>query len=169
MTKPWLNEPDFKKWIDPTTGLQCAISRNPFTGSLCGYVRVPYGRLRKRLYAFRRNDAGFYILEKHVSRKSRYDHSAIKNIAVHGGLTFCDALHRPKGGSLGGLWIGFDCAHVWDYSPVLSERMASIQYDLAKGDNGGLRLIESDQVYRDFPYVTNEVEAMAKQLKKATK
>ncbi len=36
----WDNEPNELQWVDETTSLRCAISRN-HGGALCGYVNIP--------------------------------------------------------------------------------------------------------------------------------
>lgn len=45
--KPWNLEPDFKKWVDPKSGLTCAVLRYPELWHLCGYFsknrRQSYG------------------------------------------------------------------------------------------------------------------------------
>ena len=80
------------------------------------------------------------------------------DINCHGGLTFsrhCDGntekgiCHFTKSED-DVWWFGFDCGHAWDISPNLGVGFPS--FDMA--------------VYRDLDYVTSEVEALAKQLKK---
>jgi hypothetical protein len=87
--KPWETEPDYLNWIDANTGYACVIKRNPTTGALCGYVRLPGGHLDKL--------------------------SSVTD--VHGGITFAGGLHSLSGETLEGFYIGFDCAHHGDFLP----------------------------------------------------
>lgn len=76
-------------------------------------------------------------------------------VNVHGGLTYSDfcmdvqdeskgICHSVEKGENDRVWwLGFDCAHLYDEAPN-------------KHHYG---------VYRDFSYVTNEIESLAKQLK----
>ena len=45
--KPWLNEPDYKRWRDGETQLQCLILRPGSMSALCGYVRLPRSLAKK--------------------------------------------------------------------------------------------------------------------------
>lgn len=135
--QPWKNEPDFARWIDTATGLRCAIRRNG-VGALCGYVRVPRGKLYRKLV--KRMQTPSCKLFKQTQFKAGYDHPLFANIGVHGGLTFCGKSHDYR---MKGLWIGFDCAHSFDYMPLI--------------DDGG--------TYRTFAYVKGEVMDLAAQLK----
>lgn len=94
--KPWLNEPDFFKWIDVDTGYHCVIIRAPEMLHLCGYVRVPHGQIMRGKCAGRRKDW---------------------RIEAHGGVTFAGVLRRVGGAAMRGKWIGFDCAHYMDLVP----------------------------------------------------
>lgn len=85
----------------------------------------------------------------HVDYERGYDD--IENIDVHGGLTFAGP-HTSQDGDL--WWLGFDCAHFQDFLPGLEARMR--KYDST--------LRNPDDVYRDFAYVTREVEKLAAQL-----
>lgn len=94
--RPWLNEPDFIKWIDSETGYHCVISRTPEMLHLCGYVRVPRSH---PLYG------------KHTDCRKTW------RVQVHGGVTFADRLRKPSGAPMRGHWFGFDCAHYMDLTP----------------------------------------------------
>ncbi len=131
----WDNEPDKAQWIDETTNLDCLIVRGPL-GALCGYVGVP---------------------ESHPYFEADWEKP---DVSVHGGLTFADrcqptddeSRHICHSGEVANKtvwWLGFDCAHAWDYSP--------------KGRLGR----PFDEVYRNFSYVKSEVESLAKQLAEA--
>ena len=141
----WKNEPDFVKWIDPATGLRCAIIRNTF-GALCGYVRVPLGKLRDSIVRKSRQP-GWYKVRGKVSRRNGYDHSAVREMAVHGGITYCGKLRHV--GVNRGIWLGFDCAHFGDLCPKLPLGLAD------------------DGEYRNLKYVRNECTRLANQVSSA--
>lgn len=133
---PWQQEPDKKQWQDAETGLPCLIVRGP-NGSLCGYVGVSDG---------------------HPAFEKNYDDV---DVEVHGGLTFCDhcgpgdneasgICHVPPAGEPDHVWwLGFDCAHIWDFSP---------------GRPLGFIRFSRDETYRDLAYVENECRSLARQL-----
>ena len=139
---PWHIEPDKVQWVDPETGLDCLIHRNQF-GALCGYVGVPPG---------------------HKYHGLGYDSV---DVDAHGGLTFAafcaenteecgrGICHIPEEGRPDQVWwLGFDCAHAWDYVPGMP--MSAI-------------FSSSEAVYRDIGYVKREVRALAKQLSEVGK
>lgn len=72
-------------------------------------------------------------------------------------VTWCEAskvCHRVGGDEDDHVWwLGFDCAHLGDYTP----KYASL----------GRSLRESDETYKDLAYVESEVRKLAQQLKKA--
>lgn len=138
------DEPDGAEWTDPATGLKCLIKRNSM-GAFCGYVRVPHSNLRKRLTKFRRT-----LIGRGKWRHVAYDHSAVRRIQVHGGLTWAGRF----GGRNKGYWLGFDCAHWNDIVPGMVTFEAKL----------GLRC--QTGTYRNFAYVTCECEHLAAQLKK---
>lgn len=78
-------------------------------------------------------------------------------VEVHGGLTFSDRCHPreefkgichivEEGDDDNVWWLGFDCAHYGDITPA---------YD---------SMIDWESSYKNFRYVQNEVEFLAKQL-----
>ena len=140
----WTNEPDKAQWIDEDTGLDCLIVRGPM-GALCGYVGVP--------------ESSKYFEKEYEE----------VDVDVHGGLTFADKC-RPSDDESKGVchieegaanetvwWLGFDCAHAWDYSPSYSSRE----------DGDDVFRQGHDEVYRDFGYVKLEVKRLAKQLEES--
>jgi hypothetical protein len=144
-------EPNFKRWRDPATGLVCMAIRNLYSGSLCGYVRVPHSNLRTRLAKSERTIQSRW--RGRVVRACAYNHSAVRGIRVHGGLTFSGRFHRQ--GHSQGYWLGFDCAHYGDMSPGLITRMAAAGVSSAFMNEG---------VYRTLAFVENECAGMARQL-----
>jgi hypothetical protein len=135
--KVWLNEPSFRKWIDPLTGLRCVIVRHPSTGHLNGYVRAPKA-LAKKLKAYERT-ISYRDPRNHqrVLRKYGYNHSLLKRVIVHGGLTF--------GGHFGfanGYWLGFDCNHAGDYAPKMAEDLTRAIREAAAFHDG--KILSSD-------------------------
>ncbi len=77
----------------------------------------------------------------------------VPDASVHGGLTFADKCHEggrichvPEPGRPEHVWwFGFDCAHLGDVSPTYR--------------------LHSHDTYRDFQYVKEECESLARQLK----
>lgn len=132
----WVNEPDKAHWVDKDTGLDCLIVRN-IGGALCGYVGVP---------------------ESHCAFKKEYDNV---NVEIHGGLTFSDfcadtddegiGICHPRDGAANDVvwWLGFDCAHYGDISPLY---MNSFMF------------YDEYATYKNFDYVKSEVQSLAKKL-----
>jgi hypothetical protein len=141
----WDGEPDKVQWPDAATGLPCLAVRNPDHGNWCGYVGVAEGH-----QAFGK------------------DYGDV-DVEVHGGLTFADACqpaeteargicHIPSPGEPDHVWwLGFDCAHAWDYSP----RHAM----LALRPDGGMFARTHMERYRALAYVKRECASLASQLK----
>lgn len=128
----WDSEPDKAQWIDEATKLDCLIVRGPL-GALCGYVGVP------------------------ESHKHFEDDYLNVDVDVHGGLTFADrcqptndeSRHICHSGEVANKtvwWLGFDCAHAWDVTPMHPHSFGW------------------DSIYRDFEYVKREVTHLAHQL-----
>lgn len=143
-----IDEPDFKRWRDPATGLRCVIVRQR-AGHLCGYVEVPSGKLRDKLTRFQKIPRGkthFGRNRRTVRRSKAYDHKLLRQIVVHGGLTFSGRMHRGFGENR--FWLGFDCAHYQDICPLFP-----ITFRLPGA------------VYRNFAYVTQQASDLAKQIK----
>ena len=133
----WDDEPDKVQWPDKATSLPCLIVRGPL-GNLCGYVGVPPGHPW--------HGADCSGLEPYPE--------------VHGGLTYADAC-RPREGEGGGIcyvpdggepddvwWLGFDCAHLYDFVPGMPTPVTR----LTRGDT-----------YRDRAYVESECASLAAQ------
>lgn len=142
---PWSDEPDRAQWVDEATGLDCLILRAPSTGALCGYVGVPEG---------------------HSCYGLGYDDVPVD---VHGGLTFAGPCqdgeaedparicHFPGPGRSDDVWwLGFDCAHFMDVSPLMEERLTLVMGERYPGSGVA--------VYREFAYVQEECRRLAEQL-----
>lgn len=142
---PWQSEPDKKQWRDAATGLPCLIVRNAHaTGALCGYVGVS---------------------ANHPTYGKNYGDV---DVDCHGGLTFSDSCHHSADPSRGIChipgegepddiwWLGFDCAHGGDVSPLIVQR-------LAKAGLPPIPWIEQEE-YRTFAYVESECAKLAAQL-----
>lgn len=135
---PWQDEPDKVQFEDPATGLPCLIVRNRF-GALCGYVGV---------------SASHPWFGK--------DYSDIPD-DVHGGLTFADkcqpgderdaVCHLVEPGEDDNIWwLGFDCAHAFDFTPGLADMLGP----------GGTVPGERWE-YKTIAYVKNEIQRLAQQ------
>jgi hypothetical protein len=146
---PWTGEPDKVQWVDQATGLDCLIVRNR-GGALCGYVGVPKGH------------PWFEVDYDNVrvARREDEDETFADWPQVHGGLTFASKCHTGAGDE--GVchvpypgrpddvwWLGFDCAHSDDVSPL---------YDREYGAIAG-------SSYKTIGYVKAEVAQLANQAK----
>jgi hypothetical protein len=112
-------------------GYYCVIKRMMYLGGqLNGYVRIP---------------------ENHECYDKNYD-DIVESSAIecHGGLTFSGELYGETG-----YYIGFDCAHAWDYMPFLQMQLPS-----------STRFMEHDPAvtYKDINYVRNECKDIVDQL-----
>ena len=152
---PWSDEPDKVQWVDQATGLDCLAVRNRM-GVWCGYVGItsehPWF------------EVGYSQCIEHCegSVDNGYcEHTPEALISVHGGLTFSDRCHEgvgdeavchvPYPGRDGRVWwFGFDCNHAFDLAPSILHPKE-------------FPILEND-VYRDLPYVREEVALLAKQL-----
>jgi hypothetical protein len=109
-------------------GFKVLIKRNMHTGCLLGYVGLPGGH---KFYGKNYNDD--------------------IPIDCHGGLTFTNLWEDEKDN----LWyIGFDCAHAYDYMPFLQMQLSSSM------------LMERDPAvsYKDINFVRNECKSIVDQL-----
>jgi hypothetical protein len=147
---PWVSEPDKAQWQDPATGLPCLIVRNVcVTGALCGYVGVPE---LHPYYGKKFTDDDLYL-------------------SVHCGLSFSgpcqthgdmmvSVCHVPAEGEPDNVWwLGFDCAHAWDFPPRLNANIVRI---MGRREDSIHEIF--GEVYRDFAYVKSEVTKLAAQL-----
>jgi len=118
---PWDDEPDRLEWVH--AGLPCVIRRNRTMGVLLGYVGIPTGH-----------------------RVASMMLGASEDLRVHDGVTFHQhgSVELELDPDL--YWVGFDCGHAGDLSPLLG---------LSRSGYG---------VYRDITYVRSETEHLADQL-----
>jgi hypothetical protein len=127
---PWNDEPDRVQWRYGT--VPCLMVRNAELGHWCGYAAVPPGH------------------PWHGSIDPPAD--------VHGGISYAaacndDVCHVPEPGEPADVWwIGFDCAHFGDLSPLV---WAIRPFD------------PHDGAYRDMAYVRQECEQLAEQILEA--
>jgi hypothetical protein len=131
---PWDDEPDEIEWTT-AVGFRGLIMRSDVTGALCGYVAVPPGH---PCYGKPRDELRFN---------------------VHGGVTYArresDPFSIPRADPSADLyWIGFDCGHGMDLSPLMLSRMK---------DESRARLMEVTR-YCDAVFVREQVEQLAAQL-----
>ncbi len=100
-------------FIDQSTGLRCCIAPGTYPEYLCGYVRIPYSKLRKRLMA--RSKVTCKGSFRHI-RLYRADTPEILRLDVHGGVNFFGKIYKyPYNRPVRGLWIGFECGDIEDY------------------------------------------------------
>lgn len=146
---PWQNEPDKVQFVDRATGYPCLVVRSGGSGALCGYVGVPEG---------------------HKFHGKHYDTEDLRDVNVHGGLTFSDKCspngteersicHVPEPGESDNVWwFGFDTAHCWDISPAMDATLRSIGHK-------PMRVIDDRMKYRRIGYVKRNIAKLALQLK----
>lgn len=143
---PWQSEPDKIQFVDQATGMPALIVRNGF-GALCGYVGVPKG---------------------HKAHGVPYDDPLLRNIKVHGGLSFSGECshgdeatticHVPEEGEPDDVWwLGFDCAHLGlgDVLPAMDADRKAL---------GLPSLREETDCYRTVEYVKKHIAELALQL-----
>lgn len=152
----WDGEPDKVHWKDEATGHDCLAVRNSHRGNWCGYVAVQEGHP-----AFGVEYGGVSVPDSD---------GELDSPSVHGGLTFSDFCQDTTGPERGIChvpfpgdpdrvwWLGFDCAHAWDYSPDDAKRA---------NERGGIWRLSCDSQYRTLAYVKNECRRLARQLKEA--
>ncbi len=161
-------------WVDEETGLLCLMRKTEF-GSLCGYVGID------RTHPWAGKEYGDCLLptakprgEKPSDREPMFPHSPLKMsermikdlakklicdedycghtvesmIEVHGGVTFAGEWEEFGGSDI--WWFGFDCAHYMDLVPGLASGLS----------------IANHGTFKDENFVTREIEAMAKQIKR---
>lgn len=113
---PWQTEADDLEWRT-TSGLRAVILRNPFFGTLCGYVAIP---------------------PSHGLHGVSYEKAPL---SAHGGLTY--ASHTPPRDHETDeklWWFGFDACHSCDYAPGLAQlRHAYMSRDLPYRDVAYMR------------------------------
>ena len=113
-------EPDFAAWVNIPAAKACKIARHIYMGHLCGYVGVG---------------------PKHPYFGKSDTEDSIYNLLVHSGVTYTGYMKKSKL-----WWIGFDCGHLGDISPV------------------GNFIQDENCIYRDFKYVKKETNKLAMQL-----
>lgn len=146
---PWHDEPDEKRWEDPSTGLQCVAMRNP-CGAWCGYVGVRDGHPAYGL-SYYKSDYDLAEVANGTAAKMISVQSQVNAIRVHGGLTF-SGLNEHRGKDR--YWFGFDCSHAGDFGPAYDdiERL---------GQPTGWGDVET---YRTLDYVIEGCTDLARQL-----
>lgn len=186
---PWQSEPDRKEWVDQATGLHCIINRAPVTGALCGYVGIPTSHpawglhydgvdhfaAQQRHERWKVNmmerpgnmDFGDWLEKSPVEPELPLDPvvgEGVRNIEVHGGLTYSDRHHAQIGcqSDKSLWWFGFDCSHAWDISPAMDALTAT--YDHGMSAEEKRRTIYHDWEYRTLDYVEGQCVNLARQL-----
>lgn len=154
----WQHEPD-RINFRTEEGFDAAVLRARHSGSLCGYVGVPYGHpwwgmkymdslpstpalLATPVDTDKISLISLLCMAGEASERIRIDCA----VQVHGGLTYSARGWRAAGEDARCWYFGFDCAHYQDASPA---------YDHRFGGGG---------TYRDLEFVKDEVAALSKQL-----
>ncbi len=111
-------------------GYPCMVSRN-HSMSWCGYV-------------------GLSESHKDYNQKEIVENE----YSVHGGITFCNFMQYERAKKFASYyWIGFDCSHYMDASPLESLN----------------RYSTGNQTYRDLKYVKNETKNLVEQAHKRSR
>jgi len=147
---PWNEEDDHAVWVDEVTGLDCMINRGP-SGALCGYVGVG---------------------PDHPLHGKQYCTAETDHLDVHGSLTYSQACqgeicHVPEPGREHDIWwFGFDCAHAFDVTPKMDADLRELRTRVPDFPELTLHSIDPRlrSTYKDWAYVVNEVEGLARQL-----
>ena len=135
----WQEEPDKVQWQDEKTKLPCIAVRHRTLGHWCGYVGADKSN---KLYG---HSFGFEFSEP------------LGELSVHGGVTHtgtcsedehgvCHIVEKGEDDDI--WWIGFDCAHLYDYSPNMNDKPIG------------------DEVYKNLDYVKQECRDLAEQIAK---
>lgn len=155
---PWTTEPDRLEW--KIHGLTCLVARNPFMLNWCGYVGIP---------------------KEHPYHGVEYDHNdgdnPVEKLDVHGGVTYSNhcshfICHTTDEEEDDLFWIGFDCAHFDDIVPELdmlrAERKDPLYIDIESLEKqlgmDGDKNKTWGKTYKDFFYITQQTQYLAKQL-----
>jgi hypothetical protein len=122
--------------IDTITGYPILLNRSVL-GAWCGYVALP---------------------STHPWAGKRYNEIS-EGIKVHGGLTYSDVCqgvmcHETEDGGEPVWWLGFDCAHAWDFVPEMQRDFLDIFR------------FNADVTYRTVGYALSQCLSLAQQLKK---
>lgn len=141
-------------------GLRCLILRHEDLGHLCGYVKLPkeaeeYAYIKETRKKF--NRISFMGASRRSKRKMRRkpttNYKVMGRFQCHGGVTFAGTMNFYLADR--GLWIGFDCAHHNDVSPLLIKMIK---------DSGGNASVFDGATYCTFDYVKDECMQLAAQI-----
>lgn len=142
----WDNEPDQLEWTHE--GMPCRIVRI-FSGNLCGYVAIPSDHpLHGKDYSYIEGNT---------------------DIRVHGGITYSnDGIYnvyykQPDDEPKNVWWLGFDCSHGFDISPMFEKMFVEKGFSSQKQREENNKLF--GYTYKNMGWVKNEVERLADQLK----
>jgi hypothetical protein len=181
---PWDGEPDRDEWTDAATGYACCIRRHELFGHLCGYVRLDAGHpLHGVRYSDSVPDAFMQDLEgmmhQPIGHRSFFDvfiasidHSAGERhrvallIDVHGSVTFSGGPDDEDGHGVflpPGFWWGFAAMGYQDLAPGM--RAMGLWMRANSPGMAGLPLVDEDNIYRTLPYMREQCESMARQLR----
>lgn len=160
---PWQTEPDELAWIEPRTGVPCAMMRN-WMGVWCGYtsvgpdhplyrkgyhgeIQLPASYIEEILHRPVEVHRDFSILDLFIVMSREHNTAGLGTdgylpltllLPTHAGLSYAD---HGKDGDVS-WWFGFDCGHAGDLIPILM--IPSI-----------------DATYRDQHYVQGQVTRLA--------
>lgn len=134
--RPWESEPNNVRFR--CLGYNCEIKRHDKLLHLCGYINIPRSH---PLYDCDEEDG-------------------VENfISVHGGITYQDKTSRFRR-------IGFDCAHVGDFSPGAFMVAAwMFMEDKGEVDLERLHITQNPEGYKTVRWVADQLSAIAMQLK----
>lgn len=142
----WNHEQDLNEYT--ANGLHIIVLRSEHLGTLNGYVGV---NIFNPLYGL------------------NCEHPKLNRVHAHGGLTY-SGIGRNMWNPVfkDNYWyFGFDTNHAWDLVPQLSA--TKIQIPELKGADGILTKMMSMNTYKNFDYVSDEVDRLAERIKIVSK
>ena len=145
-------------WFEPdhyegcAYGLPFVCIRNDMK-AWCGYVGVPFDHPAAGKEPFYVGPHPATLADLNNPENFR----SIEDLQVHGGITW-DAPYLPDKSRRDRYWLGFDCVHAWDRSPL----------DAFKELAGEEYYLHSSRKYRPLTYVIRECFRLAEQLSDLT-
>lgn len=139
---PWLQEENRYQFY--YRGYPCLILRNHM-GAFCGYVGITE---KNRFYGIPMEKLSFSV-------HGGITFAGYGDDASYGGHHFCRPSKDKDGNQL--YWIGFDCAHKYDYCPAVAHQLkeAGVEPSL---------YLPKDKTYRTVNYVIGELQFLVDQI-----
>lgn len=134
----WDNEPDIIFWIDRDPDRYCVALRNPQFGNWNGYVQIVDGCNDMKEDDVNVHGGITYSGELPLGDRAMYDHIYV-NIGIMEPNTF----------------VGFDCNHIYDFSPGFS---------VSPWTSMDMKSARAEGIYRNKEYIKKEIKKLSDQL-----